>query len=202
VEAPVNWREAVPWIAGAAAIVAVSAGARGCAIARADRDRYRTDAQRSADALKGADANLEAIRLRLTNKDEKIRELTERVKKTACEGELVEKYGPDGALIERRCVGKARSEENDRGSRATEKTTPDLPNPFEPPAPLQPSAVAPAIGRWSFAAGAGISLDPFRVPVYFGSVGYRLAGPVWLEAWGHFPAAAAGLGVRVAGWPW
>jgi hypothetical protein len=150
-------------------------------------------------AVQGAKSN-EAVALEaLRNKDKDYRDLEASSRRSACDGVAVERFGPDGRLTERRCEGKASSEETSSRTKTGTETTPVIDRPFEPPPPIQPgpSAEAGKPTRWAVGLGAGVSLDPLVAPVYYASVERRMLGPIGVGGWAHWPALCGGAMIAV-----
>lgn len=190
-----RWLKRLGWkvvvTAGAALTVGFVAGR--ASKPDADATRIQGEVARIEVAVKGADRNVEALKAALASKDREIRDLKESYWNTECDGEWETETTADGRTSER-CKGKVLLVRVSRDDTVDTSTTSTLPQPFVPP-PALPVEGRMGLPRWQAGAGGGVHTDG---SIFYGRVGYRLAGPLGLDGVLLYPLG----GMAGVNWVW
>lgn len=180
-----GWVRGLGWRAIVAAAVAFLIGLTAGRFSRSTVDATKVEIKKvEAAAGPGADKNLAALKAALANKDKEIQALRERERNIECEGDWERVRGPNGEWIER-CKGRAVMAEREKDQSGESSKTPILPRPFSD------LPAAPVLARWQFGLGGGVNEAG---AIYYGRVGYRVAGPFGGDLIGLYPwGVMAGL---------
>ena len=185
------------WAAAAvlASLAALGGSLHSCSVERTERVRIQAEAAATA-------ANLEAVRLALTNKDRELRTSESRwsTLTRSIKGKRI-RILPDGTVeVEDGELNDSGTSSSTSGSDGSERTN-------YGPAPGGTGGVSPRPNaslerRYTLAIGAGLRAFPpegeARAATWLGLAGARVVGPVDVYVLGGYPPAVAGalVGIR------